>query len=351
VFSIIRGVPPRILVFLLSVAVAAGAGASAQPDWIQSWLADYAGGRHADVAAKLRSVGDLKAFESDLDKAAPKWLGGTHGTAESRRRALAAFALESASAQLERGSAATKILEWGCRQIRRHPKPDEFDRLWHLAAFALFAGAVDPDGLEAHVVHAKFQFPNEPWLPFERAVASELRTFPRIVAESRIPAATVTKSLEEAVKRYTEAARNDATRAEAFLRRGRIELALGRADQAIESLDRVNPTDDPNVQYLGHLFRGQALERLNRTDDARQAYEAALAVRPETQSASMALAALLFRRGERDLADRRVRALFDRQKRTDDPWWLYWPADYRHLDGRLTAMRSAVTSDESKGVR
>jgi len=341
----------RIAALLLSIALAASARPSLQPDWIQSWLGEYAAGRHADVAAKLRSVSDLKAFEADLDKTAAKWLGGTAGTPELRRRALAAFAVESASAHLERGSAATKLLEWGCRQIRRHPKPDEFDRLWHLAAFALFAGAVDPDGLEAHVVHARFQFPKEPWLAFERAVASELRTFPRIVVESRIPAATVTKSMEEAVKRYTEAASNEPTRAEAFLRRGRIELALGRADQALESLDRVSPTDDRNVQYLGQMFRGQALERLKRTDDAKQAYEVALTLRPDAQSASMALAALLFRRGERDLADRQVQTLFDRQKRIDDPWWVYWPADYRHLDARLTAMRSAVKSDAPPGDR
>jgi predicted Zn-dependent protease len=84
---------------------------------------------------------------------------------------------------------------------------------------------------------------------------------------------------------------------------------------------------------------------LKRTDEAKQAYAAALTLRPETQSASMALAALLFRRGERDLADRQVQTLFDRQKRTDDPWWVYWPADYRHLDARLAAMRSMVKSD------
>ena len=54
---------------------------------------------------------------------------------------------------------------------------------------------------------------------------------PAIVADARIPAATVTKSMEEAVRRYTEAASHEATRAEAFLRRGRIELALGQADQ------------------------------------------------------------------------------------------------------------------------
>jgi tetratricopeptide (TPR) repeat protein len=225
---------------------------------------------------------------------------------------------------------------------RRGAKPDEFDRRWHLAAFALFAGAVDPDGLEAHVVHAKFQFSDEPSLPYQRAVAAELRTFPRLLAEIRGPAADVTKRLEEASRRYVEASRNDATRAEAFLRRGRIEIALGHPDRAVAALDQVNPTDDPNVQYLTQLFRGQALERLKQPDDAKQAYEAALGLRPGTQSASMALAALLFRRGDRDLAERQVQAMLEQTSRPDDPWWIYWPADYRHVGARLTAMRQEV---------
>ncbi len=318
------------------------AGTSPQPEWMQAWLADYAAGKHTDVAVRLRSVGDLKTFEADLEKTAPQWLAGTDGTPERRRRALAAFALESANALLERGAAAMKILEWGCRQIRRHPKPDEFDQRWHLAAFALLSGAIDPDGLEAHVVHAKFQFPTEPRLPFERAVASELRTFPRIVAETRVSAGDLTKRLEEASRRYVEASKQDATRAEAFLRRGRIELALGRADRALEALDQVGTTDDPNIQYLGHLFRGQGLERLKRFDEAKEAYEAALGLSPSAQSASMALATLLFRRGEREQADARVRALFEQPKKQDDPWWTYWPADYRHLNSRLAAMRELV---------
>lgn len=330
---------PGLLPLAVCLAIAVP---HAQPEWIQAWLADYAAGRHAEVATRLRSVSDLKAFESDLDRTASKWLGGADGSPERRRRALAAFALESANAQLERGAAAMKILEWGCRQIRRHPKPDDFDLRWHMAAFALFAGAVDPDGLEAHVVHAKFQFKDEPSLPYQRAVASELRTFPRLLAETRVPATDVTKRLEEASRRYVEASRQDVTRAEAFVRRGRIELALGRPDRALEALDQVGRTDDAAVQYLTHLFRGQALERLKRPDEAKQAYESALALRPGTQSAAMALAALLFRRGDRDLADRQVQTLLGQSRPPDDPWWLYWPADYRYVESRLTAMRQEV---------
>jgi hypothetical protein len=60
---------------------------------------------------------------------------------------------------------------------------------------------------------------------------------------------------------------------------------------------------------------------------------------------------MLFRTGARDAADRQVRALLDQQRRPDDPWWAYWPADFRHLDARLTAMRESVRPGAPQAVR
>ena len=125
-------------------------------------------------------------------------------TAEIRRRALAAFVLDAVNARLDQGLRATRLLEWGCRQIRRHSPPDDFDRSWHRAAFALFSGAVDPDGLETHVAHVQQQFPDEPRLLFERAVASELRAAP-FLAGARLTPAGGAKHYGEAANRYREA--------------------------------------------------------------------------------------------------------------------------------------------------
>ena len=76
---------------------------------------------------------------------------------------LAAFALEAATSHLNQRPAATKLIEWGCRQVRRNmppaAEPGEFERRWHLAAFASLSGAIDPDALEAHTAHVKLQFP------------------------------------------------------------------------------------------------------------------------------------------------------------------------------------------------
>jgi hypothetical protein len=63
---------------------------------------------------------------------------------------------------------------------------------------------------------------------------------------------------------------------------------------------------------------------------------------PDAHSATMALAALMFRSGDRAGADERVVALLSRAQPAGDPWWLYWPADYRFGPSRIQAMREAL---------
>lgn len=329
---------------LLLAALVAGQPRAQRP-WVAEWLADYAKGLHAQVAERLKTVDSVRVLQSDLDRAAPAWLASKEFAPELMRRTVAAFALEAAYAKLDQSADAAQLVEWGCRQIRRHAKPDEFDRHWHEAAFALLSGAIDPDALEAHVAHVKFQFPGDPRLAFERAVAAEQRTAPFLAG----PAATdkdLFNQRGEAANRYREAAKttDPATRREALVRLARVELARGDAKAAIGALDEMAPSGsaDLDVDYLAALFRGQALERLGRTDPALQAYRAALATVPQAQSASTALAALLFRHGRRDDADREISAMLRRAGGARDPWWMYWPADYRRAAALVTALRSDV---------
>jgi tetratricopeptide (TPR) repeat protein len=315
----------------------------AQGPAVAEWLSDYAAGRHAEVAQRLKSVVSLKQLERDLEATASKWLEGSPGAPELRRRALVAFVLEAVYARIDQGTEATRLLETACRRIRRHATPDEFDRRWHLAAFAMFAGAVDPDALEAHVAHMRFHFPQEPRLPLERAVASELRAAPFFV-QPRIAAAEITKRYEDAARRYREAVTSSdpATRSEAQLRLGRVELELGRPAVALEVLAGLDGSaGDAELRYLSQLFRGMALERLGRTDEARAAYHSALNVVPTAQSASMALAALHFRQGQREAAERLVSGVLGIPE-PQDPWWIYWPADFRRAPALIAAVREAV---------
>ena len=314
---------------------------AAQEPWVLEWLQAYASGHQADVLPKLATVGSLKEFEEDLDKLLPKWTAAS-ATQEQHRRAIIAFAIDTAFARIDLGPGASKLAEWACRQIRRHSKPDDFDHRAYMAMFALFGGAVDPDALELHVMHVKFQFPNEPRLALERGIAEEMRGAPFYQPATQTPAGVI-KHREEAARRYADAAKIDAVAAEANLRLGRVNLDLGKLDDALAALDRVEPlSKDGAIVYLADLFRGMTLERLGKPEDAARAYRQALVIGPGAQSASISLAALTFEQGDRTAADRLVNEVLQRPAPVPDPWWTYWPGDYRLAAELFKAMREAV---------
>jgi tetratricopeptide (TPR) repeat protein len=317
-----------------------------QNAWVADWLRDYAAGKHEEVAKNLRTVESVAQLEADLERVSKNWL--KQEPVDARRRELAAFALEAGFAKALQGPAAGRLVEWGCLQIRRVTKPGEFERRWHLAAFAALGGAIDPDNLEKHVVHMSHHFKNEPRLAFERALASELRAADvytkRKVAPGKGSPDEIAERNAEAAKRYREATASPdaAVQAEAWLRLGRVELTRGRLDAAMSALDRADATlTDPSLRYLAGVFRGMAFERLKQPDAARQALQSALAINPRGHAATMSLAMLLFRTGERAEADRLVTALMANQT-PDDPWWVYWPGDYRHGTQRIAEMRQAL---------
>jgi tetratricopeptide (TPR) repeat protein len=281
-------------------------------------------------------------LEADLEIVSKKWL--KQEPVDARRRELAAFALEAGFAQAVQGLAAGKLVEWGCLQIRRISKPGEFEQRWHLAAFAALGGAIDPVSLERHVAHVKFQFPTEPRLAYERALASELLAAD-VFTRRKASAGDVAERNAEAAKRFREAtsSADRAVQAESWLRLGRVEMARGRLDEAMSALDQAETMlSDPALKYLALLFRGMTLERLKQTDAARKAFESALVQRPGAHSATTALASLLFRAGDRTEADRLMTALLARSQLVPDPWWFYWPGDYRFGTARIQAMREAL---------
>jgi Flp pilus assembly protein TadD len=128
---------------------------------------------------------------------------------------------------------------------------------------------------------------------------------------------------------------------EATMRLGVRRFQMKDDDGAISTLDRVESrTRDPWVLYLARYFKGQAFERRKRTAEAERAYRGALAAVPFAQSASMALAALLFKNDRRTEASRLMDAMFAASPRPADPWRGYADADDRFwpvLIGRLRA--------------
>lgn len=131
---------------------------------------------------------------------------------------------------------------------------------------------------------------------------------------------------------------------EARLRLGRVLDLTGRHDEASGMLSLAEKgLDSRLLRYYAALFAGRAAESRGKPDDARHAYERAMTLFPQAQSARLALAELAWRDADHALALSGVHALFitARGDRSTDPWWIYdvslvldWPrlvADMRQV--------------------
>ena len=310
--------------------------------WVADWLKEYAGENRGAVIARLNTMYSLKVLEVDLDLLSDNIPATLGLPADQARRVAAAFATEAVFAKFDQSQSAVKLIEWACRQLRRIQQPGPFEEQWHLAAFALLSGTADPNAIDTHVTHARLQFPKEPRLLLQRAIAEELRAL-RFGSGRRATPVELPKRLDEAAELFTEAAAIEATRGEALMRLGHVELGRNRPEAALAALNTAEPQlNDRDLIYLVRLFRGQAFERLDRLDEARAAYESALKARPGAQSASIALAAVLFRTTDRDRANTIVNDILSRERQVNDPWWVYPPGDFRLVDARMASLRKAL---------
>lgn len=117
----------------------------------------------------------------------------------------------------------------------------------------------------------------------------------------------------------------DADLLDAALHLGRIRMLEGRDGDAIALFDRAAGSETRAVAYLAHLFLGSLAERTARWDAAEKSYRAAVATFPAGQSASIALAQLLDRRGRVVEADGLIAAqLARRSSQVVEPWWAYF---------------------------
>ena len=311
---------------------------------------------HGEQALSLPTPFDSREFLASLGDTIDK---GLPGPPEQARRAVASFALEAAAARLDAGDipGARSLVEWGCARVRAHEAADDFDIAWHAAALTIAESWLDPVALESHVKHARAQLPDDPFLTLAWAVAAEQRASPLLVGRS-IPApvnptadqenqarnrAIATRLMDDALARFAVAAANPSTAADARMRTARVRLALDQPQEALAGLaDLESKTREGWTVYLARLFRGQALERLGRPDEAVASFRAALTVGPGGQTATMSLATLLYRRDQRDEAETLVQLLLAETDPISDPWWTYWAGSGRLWTSRLAAMRELL---------
>ena len=378
-----RGFPLAALAVLTMVQAAqprAQSGPVAEPAAdLVALLDQYLRGEFDDVTDELARVDDFDALLDGLRRDGDPWVrvAGDHAI-EHRRLAAATFAMEAARAaervmdwkwvqKVERLSpnlppppdaiwwkAPPLLLEWGCALMRTAPAPSAIERLWHMAAVGSAQRAGDyefligspwdergnPDDEIQHLDHVIARFPDEPRFVLAQAIAVEAYSWSIAGRRGRFGV----RQRADVVSALESAARDPLIAPEAMVRLAFVHIRSRRPADALPLLDEVAPlTRDPYVSYLASYFRGQALEQLDRAEEAAAAYRRALETVPRAQSATLALSAMVARAGRPLEATALVEASLA-EPLAVDPWREYGAADNRFWPYLIDRLHTAIAT-------
>jgi hypothetical protein len=360
-----------VLAVLMIGAALSVRPATAQGLSVLALLDRYANGQFDAVVEILNGDINFGDVLKQVRRDAPGWIDAA-GSAERGRRELAAlmFALEAARAGEWREWKLTQmqprmcsesgecgqpmnvlywkapplLIEWACERLRRYESPLPNERSWQLAALAVaqrsedtqflvgdpnigrgvYAGEIGNTQDEIkHLDHVSARFPNEMRFVLAQAIARD-RVW-----------------IDDATQAYLALEKDPDVGGEAMMRFGAMQMRLRRFAEAARSFDRSEMlTRDPYVVFLVNYFRGQLFEQQRSIRRAEEAYRRAVAAVPQAQSATMALAALVFRDGRRTESHQLVKEMLAAEPTPLDPWRAYVHADDRfwpQLVGRLRA--------------
>jgi hypothetical protein len=356
------------VLFVMTVAVAATgdrfvrAQSSPGAPNAQVLIDRYAAGEHEAVARELAAVRDFEALRKSLEKLLPGWTT-TAGASERPRRTItaASLLLEVTHAGLETDWIQLKTLvELGCRMLHAGSVPSEAERLWMLASVALGGGGRDaafliggPEAITGsasvreHLNHARRRFPGESRFSLAAAMAEEIRSAGE-PSRDRTRASSQIEQLQavlrrNTIQRFMKVAGIPALAAEAEMHIGYLWFQFRNGAEALKHLRIAHERSaDPYVTYLAHFFAGRVLLEEKRMALAEAAFRDALATLPGTQSASQALAALLFIDGRRDEAYALIETSYNQRPLQPDPWRLYGYGDYRRWPALILQLREAI---------
>jgi tetratricopeptide (TPR) repeat protein len=221
-----------------------------------------------------------------------------------------------------------------------------FVRSWYFAATAFLQARYEITSAPLFVDRALALFPEEPGLLLMAGGVHELIASPRVQEGTDIDkkddVGSRDSNLRTAEARYRQALKADPGLVEAQVRLGRVLGLLGRHNQALTELQAAHVDDAAReMRYFRALFLGDEWDAVGNVSAARDAYQQALALYPDAQSAHLALSVFERRRDNREPAAASIRDLLEQPPTNqDDPWRQYYTAgDGRRATALLDALR------------
>jgi hypothetical protein len=308
------------------------------PTSLDDIVALFDTGDDARFMTVLRQSRSLRAFIESYREADAQWPGAPR--VESIFTLLLGAAGLQSSDEAVRG-AAQSLLAWHADLVRQPLGADAFECAWYRTAVAAASAAFLADTVRTAADRALERCPGDARLHLARAVAVDqlwsldtARVRSPGEAEKDLDAGAVLRQYEGLAREFPEVAQEARIRG-AWVAYRSTDVA--RALDVLSGSPRVS--GDVIVDYFGHLVRAQALRRLDRTDEAVDAYRAALMSWPGAQSARIGLMTLLVTRGARAEASRLSEEVQGAPDSQVDPWWVYWLGDYRSFSQQVRHLR------------
>jgi hypothetical protein len=335
------------------------ARSDAQKDRVVAMLDAYGNGRPMPL-----DIGSMGAFREALERFGLPWADdGPPDDRIRRRRTLAVAALDGAIAASQQAfvisiAELTSLLESGCTILRTNP-PSDFERTWMLATIAFaelsrlegfVTGDSCPEGsVCAHGDHAVARFPDDPRfkaaLVFGRREVNVLTkrplgSAPALLAALR-PISASPKRLEDTLWKLRQLRNDPVVGPIARLRLAILHFELRQFDDSRRELGLVlKASTDPSTIYLAHLVAGLGFDSEGKREDARRAFEAAVAADPGILSGALELASHRFALGQHAEGSAVIRHALSAPSR-EDPW--QWScADCAGWTQRLDQLRAGV---------
>jgi tetratricopeptide (TPR) repeat protein len=371
-------------------AVVSGEEARAPAMDLPAALDAYARGAFADALEPARRLPPDRMTDLGLPilQAGRLWMDRVPEDAPRRALIAAAFALEIQHVRAERGGwtradgrppcTGACVLEWACALLQSRGAPDAAERTWLLASVALAGGVRDwaflhaplsPPGprtqIRGHLIHALARFPDEPRFRLARAVAiaSRLGVLPemeapregemtgpapafelsRVVLSNLVITDPRVSQMDFARQQLTALLDDPAVGPEARLRLAYLGYrARAYPDARALAQEAAATASDPDVTYSARYLAAQAAQALGDLRGAEALLSSALEIRPYSQSATLALAALRYRRGDAEPAYALVESAFRERPTDDDPWRMFLYGDYPRLASLVAELRRHI---------